>query len=88
MRKIYVDLKVRIIVEAEDNLCIGEVVQELDYNIHSRTLGAVILDTQIADKWDTGYSAMRVLTACPSHIVATSPKILGGGACRGDAASC
>ncbi len=49
MRKIYVDLKVRIIVEAEDNLYIGEVVQELDYNIHSRTLGAVILDTQIAD---------------------------------------
>lgn len=49
MRKVYVDVKVRVIVEAEEGVDISEVMAEMDYNFTSHTDGAEIVDTEILE---------------------------------------
>jgi len=49
MRKVYVEVKVRLIVNAEEGVEIGEVINECDYEFKSQTTGADIVDTEIED---------------------------------------
>ena len=49
MRKLYINMKIRVIVQADDGVDIGEVLDEMDYNLNSHTEGADVLDTEITD---------------------------------------
>lgn len=49
MRKVYVELKVQVVVEAEEGVDISEVISELAYNFTSQTEDAAIVDTEIED---------------------------------------
>ena len=49
MRKVYVNLKVRLIVEMEEGIGLADVITELDYKFTSTTDGATIADTEIED---------------------------------------
>lgn len=51
MRKVYIEMKVKIVVNANEDVDIGQVVQECDYNFLSQTIGADIVDTEILD-WE------------------------------------
>ena len=51
MRKVYVNAKVRIIVNADEETDIGEVLSEMNYNFNSQTDGADIVDTEI-ENWE------------------------------------
>lgn len=48
-RKVYVELKVRLIIEAEEDVKIGSVISEMDYNFTSNTDNADIIDTDIQE---------------------------------------
>lgn len=49
MRKVYVNLTVRLIIEAEEGVPINHVIQEMDYEMRSQTVDADIVDTEITD---------------------------------------
>ncbi len=49
MRKVYVNVNVRLIVQLEDGIEINDVIQELDYDFKSNTDNAEIIDTEIVD---------------------------------------
>jgi hypothetical protein len=49
MRKVYVDVKVRLIINANEGVDISEVIGEMDYNFSSQTEGADIVDTEVMD---------------------------------------
>lgn len=49
MRKVYVEVKVKLIINADDGVEIGEIIQEMDYGFTSQTDGADIVDTEIKD---------------------------------------
>ena len=51
MRKVYVEVKVKMIVSADDGVDISDVVNEMEYDFSSQTEGADILDTEILD-WE------------------------------------
>jgi len=51
MRKVYVDVKVRLIIRANKGIDINEVLEEMDYDFISNTDNAEIEDTEIKD-WD------------------------------------
>jgi len=46
-RKVYVDVTVRLIINAEENVKISNVIQEMDYNFTSNHDDAEIVDTEI-----------------------------------------
>lgn len=48
-RKVYVEIKARLIIEAEDGVNINEVLSEMDYDFSSNTAGASIVDTEIQE---------------------------------------
>lgn len=48
-RKVYVVVTTRLIVEMEEGIEMGEVIQEMDYNFTSQTEGVDIVDTEIRD---------------------------------------
>jgi hypothetical protein len=49
-RKIYVDVKVRLILNLDDNIEVAEAIQEMDYSFHSTSeSGFDVLDTEIVD---------------------------------------
>ncbi len=48
-RKVYVDVKVRLIIDQEDGVETSEVIQELDYDFTDSTGKAEILSTEIQD---------------------------------------
>ena len=47
MRKVYVNLQVRMILNMNEGVEVGEVIDEMDYNFKSQTTGADIIDTEI-----------------------------------------
>lgn len=49
MRKVYVTVKTRLIIVADDGVDIGEVLSDMDYSFVSQTEGADIEDTEIED---------------------------------------
>ena len=51
MRKVYVVVTTRIVIEADDNVEITEVLQDMDYNFISQTEGADIVDSEIRE-WE------------------------------------
>ena len=51
MRKVYVEAKVRIIINVDEDIEIDDVLSEMDYNFKSNTDGADIHDTEI-EGWE------------------------------------
>jgi len=51
MRKVYVDAKVRLIIRADDDQSIEEVLENMDYSFISQSDGADIEDTEIRE-WE------------------------------------
>lgn len=47
MRKVYVDVKVRLVIYQDDGVETSEVIDEMDCSFDSQTAGADILDTEI-----------------------------------------
>ncbi len=48
-RKVYVNVTVRLIVDADEGVAISDVVSELDYDFRSTMDGADVLDMEIRD---------------------------------------
>lgn len=49
MRKIYVNVTTRLIIQADDGVNVDDVLSEMDYDFTSQTDGAEIIDTEIRD---------------------------------------
>lgn len=49
MRKVYVEVKVKLIINMDDDVEVGDVIQEMDYNFTDQTDKADIVDTEIMD---------------------------------------
>ena len=49
MRKVYVKIEARVIVQADDGVEISEVINEMDYHFVSQTEGADIVDGEIQE---------------------------------------
>ena len=49
MQKTYIELKVKLVVRADEGASIAEVINEMDYNFKSQTVGAEIEDAEISD---------------------------------------
>ena len=49
MRKVYVVVTVRLIIQQEDGVDTTEVLQEMEYDFKSITEGAEIIDDEIRD---------------------------------------
>ena len=48
-RKVYVEVKTRLIINADEGVDISEVIQEMNYDFTSQTNGVDIEDTEILD---------------------------------------
>jgi len=51
MRTVYVEAKVRLVIQQDDAVETSDVMDELDYNFASQTEGADIVDTDILE-WE------------------------------------
>jgi len=51
MRKVYVEVTTRLIIRADDEQPIDEVLENMDYAFYSQSKGANIEDTEIRD-WE------------------------------------
>jgi hypothetical protein len=49
MSKVYVEVKVRLVLDVYPGVEVSEVVNELDYSFKSMTDTAMVLDTEILD---------------------------------------
>lgn len=49
MRKIYVEVKTRLIINANEKQNVDEVLENMDYDFISQSDGADIIDTEILD---------------------------------------
>ncbi|MDP8218654.1 MAG: hypothetical protein P9M03_08010 [Candidatus Theseobacter exili] len=49
MRKIYVEAKVKIVINADEGIEVSEIISEMDYDFTSQTDRADIVDTEILD---------------------------------------
>ncbi len=49
MRKVYININTRVIVEMDEGIDVDEVIQEMDYSFISQTEGAIVHDTEIRD---------------------------------------
>lgn len=49
MRKVYVDVKVKLILNMDDGIEVSEVMDEMDYQFLPGTEGVEIEDTEIKD---------------------------------------
>lgn len=49
MKKIYVNVNVRLIINANDDVDVTDVLDNMDYDFSSETDGAEIVDTEIID---------------------------------------
>ncbi len=47
MRKVYVNITVRAVIEMDEGIEVSEVIQEMDYGFNCNTGGADIVDTEI-----------------------------------------
>lgn len=48
-RKVYVEVKVKLIINMNEGIEVDEVINEMDYNFNSNTLGADMYDYSIED---------------------------------------
>jgi hypothetical protein len=48
-RKVYVEVKTRIIMDMDEGIEVGEVISEMDYSFYSQTDGVDFIDTEIRD---------------------------------------
>ncbi len=48
-RKVYVDVKVRLILNLDDNIEVAEVIQEMDYRFNSTDDRFTVEDEEIVD---------------------------------------
>lgn len=48
-RKVYVEVKTRLIIEIEEGVELDEVFSDMDYNFCSETEGAIIVDSEITE---------------------------------------
>lgn len=53
MKKVYVQLVIKAIVNVDENVSVLDVVNEMDYNFTSCTNGADIIDTEITNFYVT-----------------------------------
>ena len=49
MRKIFVEVKVKLIISSDENTKISDVINEMDFNFKSTTSSADIIDAEILD---------------------------------------
>jgi hypothetical protein len=49
MRKVYVEVKVKLILNMDDGIEVSDVIDEMDYNFTSTTTGADVYDSTIED---------------------------------------
>ena len=49
MRKVYVRVVTRLIIEAEEGVDISDVISDMDYDFTSQTDNAEVIDTEIQD---------------------------------------
>lgn len=49
-RKIYVEVKTRLIIEIEEGIEFSEVMADMDYNFTSQTDGASVIDSEIIEQ--------------------------------------
>lgn len=49
MRKVYVNVTTRLIINMDEGVEVSDVISEMDYNFTSKTDGADIVDTEILD---------------------------------------
>jgi hypothetical protein len=49
MKKFYVEVVTRLIIDLEEGVNVSDVITEMDYNFTSTTDGAMIVDTEIRD---------------------------------------
>jgi hypothetical protein len=49
MKKVYVEVVTRLIIDLEEGVNVSDVITEMDYNFNSTTDGAMIVDTEIRD---------------------------------------
>lgn len=49
MRKVYVELKVKLVIEMEEGMEVGEVIDDMDYDFNSNSDNAEIVDSTIED---------------------------------------
>jgi hypothetical protein len=47
MRKVYVDITVKLVLEIDEGIELGEVINELDYNFTSTIDSATVVDSEI-----------------------------------------
>ena len=48
-RKVYVNVETRIIMEMEEGISVGEVIEEMDYSFAPQTEGVDFVDMEIRD---------------------------------------
>lgn len=48
-RKVYLEVKVRLIVDMEDGVEVDEFMADMDYNFKSQTEGVDVVDMEIVD---------------------------------------
>jgi hypothetical protein len=51
MRKVFVEVKVKLVLNMDEGVEVTEVLENMDYNFDSSTDGADIADTEIME-WD------------------------------------
>jgi hypothetical protein len=51
MRTVFVEVKVKVVLDMEEGIEVTEVLEDMDYNFVSHTDGAEVADTEIKD-WD------------------------------------
>jgi len=49
MRKVYVELKVKLVMTIDESVDVDEVISELDYDFSDTTTQATVEDTEITD---------------------------------------
>lgn len=49
MRKVHVELRVKLILNMDEDISVSEVLDELDYNFSDTTTKAEVEDTEIQD---------------------------------------
>lgn len=49
MRKVFVNLSVKLVLDMDEGIEVSEVIDELEYGFTSNTEGADVMDTEIVD---------------------------------------
>jgi hypothetical protein len=49
MRKVFVEVKVKLVIEVDEGVKISDIIQEMDYDFTSTLDGAIITDTEVLE---------------------------------------